>query len=404
MKHITWLKDLNKSNERLVGKKAALLGEIFSLASVPAGFVILPSAFSQFITSKSWELNIVLNNNSLNKVEKSERIRGIIRSITLPKEIKTEISDIYTDFCASLFAKNEPHAMKPIIPVMVRTTMMISNFTSSSTLWASGLESLLKSLESCWINLFDEQAIEYIRSNKINVEEIKIIELVQSEIYTHKSGIIYTLNPDTGEEDEISINTCWGLPDYFYLDEKQPTHYLITKNLDIIERDHRQQGYAYLLNRKTGEKLKRIIPEEERSIKVMNDEEAISLARLAMKLEEHFSELLKIEFATYKDKSYIIQVDIIPKVEIKDQEIEIREAPREEPDKPEKPSFLEDSPFEIQIETAEYTEEEPQDHSEHDFETELSELFAKYNEKFPELSGTLKKLEESILKVYKAKK
>jgi hypothetical protein len=107
---------------------------------------------------------------------------------------------------------------------------------------------------------------------------------------------------------------------------------------------------------------------------------------------------------TYNDRSYIFCVDVIPKIELSDEKEEITEGHQEQ-DEPEKPSFIAEDSIEIQYEPSEFVEEEeePVNHSEHDFETELSELFAKYAEQYPELSSTLKQLEASIIRIYRSK-
>jgi hypothetical protein len=50
------------------------------------------------------------------------------------------------------------------------------------------------------------------------------------------------------------------------------------------------------LNRRPGEKIKKIIPEEERLIKVIGERHSSLPREVAIKIEEHLGELMKLEF------------------------------------------------------------------------------------------------------------
>src|SRR5580704_3092047 len=89
---------LNKTNADLTGGKGASLGEMTQAGiPVPPGFVVLSASFEHFIkeTRLVEEIDSVLhemNHKEISLVEAaSEKIKGLILSRDMPKDIETDI-------------------------------------------------------------------------------------------------------------------------------------------------------------------------------------------------------------------------------------------------------------------------------------------------------------------------
>ena len=96
MSTISWLKDLKKGDAAFVGEKAAMLGEIFSMAPVPNGFVLKSTVFQRMVSNHRQKLQGVLIDSQLENSDKAEKIQGLIRSFEMPHDIQKEISEAYT--------------------------------------------------------------------------------------------------------------------------------------------------------------------------------------------------------------------------------------------------------------------------------------------------------------------
>ena len=105
-------KQLTKKDVGIAGGKGASLGEMTKAGiPVPPGFVVLASAFEQFIKETDVDIEIEselkkVNHQDINSVEEaSERIRAVILKAKMPKDIGAEIMSEFK----KLKPRSKPH-------------------------------------------------------------------------------------------------------------------------------------------------------------------------------------------------------------------------------------------------------------------------------------------------------
>lgn len=399
----------NIDDKALAGEKAALLGTVFSLAPVPKGFVIKTTSFQRFVSLSRDKIKEVVIDSMLDEEQKADRIIEIIQSIRFPEDLQKEIVDAYEALGADFSGVQNAYDVvkaKTQIPVVVRSSLFVekdeSFVESSCETNVIGAEALLKAIQSCWADFFNDEVLEFMMSENIDFDDVKVSVLVQRMVYAHKSGVVYTVNPDSGEDDEIAVESCWGLDNYFLLDEQSPDFFVVDKeSLQIKEHNIKPQQYAYLVDKKTGEQMKKIIPESEWEIKSLKDEEVIKLASIAKKIEEKLEEALEIEFIIEGDKVYITQVSYYADDEDEADEYE-EGAVHAEGDELEEGTEYEDAKpkdEEQPDEEAEYHYEEEADAEE--FEAELKQLISRYVAINPALKPAFETLEKEVIELFK---
>ncbi|MFH1399084.1 MAG: PEP/pyruvate-binding domain-containing protein [Candidatus Woesearchaeota archaeon] len=386
MTNIAWLKDINENEKGFVGVKAGLLADIYSIAPIPNGFVIKSVAFDHFVGMHVEKLRKILA-DSLEDEDKSLQIQDLFSSLQLPNDMANDIFRAYAGFGMDY------HTVKSAFDlvksqkeqeVVVRTELFVGDeaFASNSELPVKGTEALLKAIKSSWKGLFSADTVEFLNAEGVDIAEVKVAVLVQELVQAHKAGIAYSVNPDTGESNEIAIEACWGLADYFMCDECEPNFYILDKaGLSIKEKKVEPQKYVYIVDSKTGDMSKKMIPEEEQNIKVLKDDEILKIAEITKRIEEHFSEPVEVEFAVEKGRVFILQVEMM---EESGEEVEEETEPEAE---------------ETMTEDVEIVEADMVSCS--NFEQELHELIEKYITINSNLKDTFLMLETDILELFR---
>ncbi len=103
---IRWFEDINIKDIQLVGGKSASLGELYQKldskgVNVPNGFAITTEAYSQFIEQAGIQEEIQsilsdLNTDNIHNLQRrGHKVRELIRTQPLPREVKQAITENY---------------------------------------------------------------------------------------------------------------------------------------------------------------------------------------------------------------------------------------------------------------------------------------------------------------------
>jgi len=333
MKYIKFFDEIKLTDVPLVGGKNASLGEMFnSLSSrgikVPNGYAITSDAYWKLLDDNSLKSEILSlidsidfeNTQSLQ--EYSKKIRVLLLNIELPKEITDEVLLAYKKL-SDFYGRDN-------IDVAVRSSATAEDLPDASFagqqdtyLNISGEKKLLRSIKKCFASLFTDRAISYRQSRDYEHMSVALSIGIQKMVRSDKasSGVIFTLDTESGSTDVIMINSIWGLgenivggivtPDEFYV--FKPT---LKNGFDTIlkrQLGNKTQKLVYTSDEK---KLKNIKTQKwERHSFSLSDNEIITLAKYALKIEEHYSKLsnsyrpMDIEWAKDFDDGeiYIVQ-------------------------------------------------------------------------------------------------
>ncbi|MDO8558789.1 MAG: phosphoenolpyruvate synthase [bacterium] len=318
--HILWFKDILIGDVPLVGGKNASLGEMFSKltekgVNVPNGFALTSKAYWYFLKENKLDNALKdifskFNPASIKSLQETGKAaRGVISKSRFPKDLEEEIIKAYQEL-GKEYGGN--------IAVAVRTSGVAEDRPNASFagqfetyLNVSGKDKLLSSIKKCIISTFTDRAIAYREEKKISQLEFALSVGVQKMVRSDSasSGIIFTLDTETGFKNAILINSIWGVgemivkgkitPDQFYV--FKPTKAIIVKNLG-------RKNRKYVFSDSGG--LKEVAVPAQNQLKFsLTDEEILKLADWALIIEKHYGIAEDIEWA--KDgktgKLFIVQ-------------------------------------------------------------------------------------------------
>jgi len=278
-------KDLSKENVLIAGGKGASLGEMTQVdLPVPSGFVILASAFDQFLkkTDLNVEIDSILHSVDAEKVhtvdDASEKIKALILGADISKDIEKKIEQSFkklgTDYVA------------------VRSSATAED--SSTAAWAGQLETylnttektLLENVKKCWASLFTPRAIFYRFERNLHKEKTSVAVVIQKMIDSDISGVTFSVHPVTQDNNQMIIEACLGLGELIVSGSVTPDSY-------VVEKEPR-----------------RIIDKNivfQKNKQVLSDEQIMKLADLVLRIEKHYGFPVDVEWAIKDNEFYILQ-------------------------------------------------------------------------------------------------
>lgn len=306
MSYTRQFNELDKSNVDIAGGKGASLGEMTQAGiPVPGGFVVVSSAFDEFlrVTDLSVELDAILDNvnhSVIHEVDNaSEKIKALIMAKKMPKAIEDEILSSFKKLDAKFVA--------------VRSSATSED--SADAAWAGQLDSflntekkeLLNNVKKCWASLFTPRAIFYRFEKGLHGKTISVAVVVQKMVQSEVSGIAFSVHPVTKDYDQLIIEAGFGLGEAIVSGSITPDSYVIEKSswsvldINVYEQD---KG---LFRKKGGGNEWRDLSDGEGSKQALAFENIVELAKLVEKIEKHYGFPVDVEWTLENNKFYIVQ-------------------------------------------------------------------------------------------------
>jgi pyruvate,water dikinase len=124
-------------------------------------------------------------------------------------------------------------------------------------------------------------------------------------VNSRAAGVMFTLNPVTGETNQMVIEGSYGLGEAVVSGSVTPDDFVVDKqSLKIIERRIATKTVQYVRDPKTGETVHAEVPADKQQNPCISDEEIAKLAELAKRIELHYGKAQDIEWAIDKDLTY----------------------------------------------------------------------------------------------------
>lgn len=320
--YVIGLDRIGRHDLRKAGGKGANLGELIKIGiPVPEGFIVTTASFNKLIqeydlANKILELTEktdVENPSSL--LETSREIKQTILSHPIPADIRTNVSKAYENLSRFGEVKRLQQEKNSVL-VSVRSSATAEDLPTASFagqqatfLNVKGEQSLFKSIRKCWASLYEPRAIFYRRLH--NISKVSIAVIVQKMINSEKSGIMFTIDPTSGEN-VIIIEAIWGLGEGIVGGEVSPDLYKVSKDDrqigTIIQSQISNKTKMKLLDQVSNKTTELNVPKNKSNAQVLTRGEILNLSKYGIMLEHHYENNPQdIEFAIENNKIVILQ-------------------------------------------------------------------------------------------------
>ncbi len=295
------------SLDRVGGKNASLGEMIRALAPrgvrVPDGFAVTAQAFRAHLGAgrpgsaiyAELERLDVRDLEALRRV--GSRIRRLVRSLPLPDGIAVAVAEAYRALSQQYGHEETDVAVRSSATAEDLPTASFAG-QQDTYLNVHGEAALLEAIRSCMASLFTDRAIVYRAERGFDHREVALSVGVQKMVRSDlgSAGVIFTLDTETGFRGVVLITGAWGLGETVVQGRVDPDEFWVLKS-------SARAGRRAVLRREIGSKAVKLVyaeggtkqtqevrvPAHDRERPVLDDDEALQLARWAMVIEEHYS-------------------------------------------------------------------------------------------------------------------
>ncbi|MCD4788052.1 MAG: phosphoenolpyruvate synthase [Desulfobacterales bacterium] len=314
---ILWFDEISIGDVALVGGKNASLGEMYQKltskgVAVPNGFAITSYAYRHLIKTAGIENDVLdamagLDTHDMkNLQERGEKVRGIIKNAEFPDDLRHAIIEAYKKM-------EEEYASN--VDVAVRSSATAEDLPDASFagqqetfLNIRGVDALIENCRKCFASLFTNRAISYRHDKGFGQFDVYLSIAVQKMVRSDaaSSGVIFSIDTESGFEDAVFITGSWGLGENVVLGVVNPDEYYVFKptlkegKRPIVSKrvGSKELKMIYSSDPHDGKTVKNIdTTPEERGNYILSDDEIIQLAKWACIIEDHYQKPMDIEWA-----------------------------------------------------------------------------------------------------------
>ncbi len=308
MRFIRMFGETGLADVALVGGKNASLGELISKltplgVNVPDGFAVTADGYRRFLDANGLERPIrealvgVRKDDVRELVRRGDRVRELIATAVMPPDLEEEVLASYR-LLSLRYGEDASD-------VAVRSSATAEDLPSAS--FAGQQESFLnvrggafvtEAVRKAFASLFTARAISYRLDMGFDHMKIALSVGVQKMVRADlaSAGVVFTLDPETGHRGVVLITSSYGLGESVVQGKVAPDQLYVHKATLAA-------GFAPLFLKKLGTKEVRLVYDEAghrqvKSVPVsaddrtrwsLTDQHALTLARWAVRIEEHYS-------------------------------------------------------------------------------------------------------------------
>ena len=309
---IVWFAEVGKDDVGLAGGKGANLGEMTrAQIPVPPGFIVTVDAYRRFLEASGLRPTIqklvspLDYNDSAQLQRVSRQIKDRIVTVPVPEDIVRDIKEAYRKLGGGAVA--------------VRSSATAEDLKEASFagqqatfLNVTGEDAVVEAVRGCWASLFEARAIFYRNDQGFDHLSVAIAVPVQRMVQSKRSGVMFTVETDTGDRSKIEIEAVWGLGEAIVSGETTPDNYRVDKqSLRILSKRVVEQDTQLVRNPQVSDhaeaNLWLPVPDDLRGQQKLSDEQIVALARIGRQVEEHYGRPQDIEWAEENGELFIVQ-------------------------------------------------------------------------------------------------
>ena len=312
-KHIVWMRDIGMDDVAQVGGKNASLGELIRTVvpqgvRVPEGFCVTADAYYYFLNQTGLKGFIAktldgLDTRNLGDLSRrGKKVREAIHATPLPQDLENKIIRAYEQM-EKQYGKNTD--------VAVRSSATAEDLPGASFagehetyLGIRGANDVVRAVVWAMASLFTDRAISYRADKGFAHTKVALSVGVQKMVRsdTGASGVMFTVDTESGFKDVVLINATWGLGELIVQGHVTPDEYLVMKSKigkaksPIIGKTLgvKNKKMQYALHKKGIIQTKTTkTTQKEQSSFVLNEKEIVELASWGAIIEKHYSERAK---------------------------------------------------------------------------------------------------------------
>jgi len=304
---------IDESTKSMTGGKASNLTVLINAGfTVPKGFVVTTEAYSKFIVANElenlakshlWDLD---HEDTAELRKATETMRAYITRATLPQEVVDIVTGMYQQ--------------QNLDRVAIRSSATAEDLPDASfagqydtSLNIEGIADVLEHIKSCFGSMWTTRAVAYREENNIPHDQVQVAVVVQAMADARCAGVMFTQNPISRNQDEMMIESNFGLGESVVSGQVVPDRYVVAKNeertgFSLVSKEIGTKDTIIIRNT-AGNGIKESgVSFEKRQQSSLEDNEILELSEIGKSIEDLFQSPQDIEWALDRDgKFHILQ-------------------------------------------------------------------------------------------------
>ena len=224
MSDIAWFNEVGREDAGDGRGKRGNLGELTAQRiPVPPGFINSAEAYARTLKESGIEprLREVLGSADGNAQAVAVAASSLVSEAAMPDNLATAIRAAYAELGGGLVAVRSSATAEDLAEASFAGQQ-------STYLNVSGEDEVIRAVQDCWASLFEERP-SHRRQTGFDDTAVRIAVVVQSMVQSERSGIMFTINPVTGDVDGMVIEAIMGLGEAAVSGMVTPDMYILHK-------------------------------------------------------------------------------------------------------------------------------------------------------------------------------
>ncbi|HEX7526730.1 MAG TPA: PEP/pyruvate-binding domain-containing protein, partial [Gaiellaceae bacterium] len=218
-----------------------------------------------------------------------------IHGLPVPEDVLSAIDGAYTELGSALGLERPA--------VAVRSSAVAEDAADASFagvqdtfLWIAGVDEVVRHIRSCWASYFNAEALAYRARHAGAAPGMSVA--VQYMVDARVAGVMFTLNPVSGDRSCVAIDASYGLGVTVVGGEVTPDSILVSKvTREVLRSDTGEKAIECVADTATGATVTREVSAERRARLCLEPDELERLVELAREIERHYGRAQDIEWA-----------------------------------------------------------------------------------------------------------
>lgn len=265
---------------------------------VPPGFTVTAKAYREFLTHGGLRERIAHILSGVNAAQPetvtaaATQLTDLLEAQPIPEAIAESVRAAYAELCDRIGVTD--------VSVAVRSSATAEDsvddsFAGEFETWVDvrGAESVLAHVHRCYASIYADRVLQYAFGRGITLETVEMAVVVQKVVRARAAGVMFTLDPISGDRSRIVLEASYGLGLSVVGGEVTPDRYTVAKvGLAVRDRVLGDKRIEYIDGHGTVD-----VSEERRAQLCLTDDEVTALAAWGKQLEKANGGAQDIEFA-----------------------------------------------------------------------------------------------------------
>ena len=301
--------ELGRTDAATAGGKGANLGELTrARLPVPPGFVLVAQAYLDSLdlagvrdrVRQQMTAGLASAGDPRRLEPASAALQELVRSAGIAESARVQLVEAYRELGTDVAVAVRSSATSEDA---ADTSFAGMNLTVTNV---SGEAALVGAVIDCWASLFGTRVLAY-RAGRGLADEPAMAVVVQQMVDAEAAGVAFTADPTTHDRSRIVVEGALGLGEVVVSGAVQPDTYVFDKDGPRLVQLRVGHQTHKIIRGPDGKDLRVDLEPGDADRRVLTDEQALEVAHLALRVEEHYGSPQDLEWALAGGRFYLVQ-------------------------------------------------------------------------------------------------